>query len=158
MPWSCRVGDGVTRKLLNMSEETPEASEQPTDERWSELRKTVAAALQAGRTDAAEMTEFINTAANEDVRATAIATIKHVSELLEILRNLHELLGAREIVAEKQYKTEIALLDRIQGLSGDAEADALHALAAAYAHLRSFSVAPGWYTPDERHSGSVENS
>jgi hypothetical protein len=63
------------------------------------------------------MTEFINTAANEDVRVTAIAIIKHVSELREILRNLHELLGAREIVAEKQYKTEIALLDRIQGLA-----------------------------------------
>jgi len=145
-----------------MSEETQEPSEQPTDERWRKLHDTVAALMNMGITDIAEMTEMINAARNEDVRATAIATAEHVKALLkpllELYTNLLELLGAREAIAERQYKTEMVLLDRIQGLSENAEVEALYTLSAAYANLRSFSVAPGWYTPDERHSGPVGDS
>jgi hypothetical protein len=154
--------DAVTRKLLNMSEETPEPSEQPTDERWGKLHDVVAALMNMGIADIAEMTEMINAARNEDVRATAISTAEHVKAilkpLLELYKDLVELLGAREVIAERQYKTEMVLLDRIQELSGDAEVEALYTLSATYANLRSNSVAPGWYTPDERHSGPVGNS
>jgi UDP-N-acetylglucosamine enolpyruvyl transferase len=132
----------------------PEEAE-PTDEAWLKLRESVAAAIEIGRTDAAELTELINSAKNEDLRAAVINAERFPALMTDVqtfLEELNKLVGGRELVAERQYKAEIAILDRIQELSKEAPAEDLHMLTETYAQLRHYSVAPGWYAPDVRHS------
>jgi hypothetical protein len=134
--------------------EPPEPTESEgrvRDERWDDLRDYLKAAMEPGFTDVAELTEIINTARNEDLRAKLNETVEQLVKPLEswksIMRRFQGLVKGREIIAEKQADTEADLLDRIREVSKQTDsAEGLHTLAAAHAHLRSFSVAPGWYT------------
>jgi hypothetical protein len=146
-----------------MSSERPEegAESQPEarDESWDAIREAVRAAMDMGITDSSELAELINATRNEDLRATVNTIIEPLNEWRALMERLSELLSAREAVAEKQYQTELDLLNRIREVGKEADTpDGLYALAAAYAQLRAFSVAPGWYVPDVRHTGPDESS
>lgn len=143
-----------------MSNETPPLEpEKPQrrDESWNDLHKFFKAAVDSGITNTSEMAELLEATKNEDFRAKGLAVINEIAEQMdnwrELIKRLDELLGGRESVAEQQHKTELVLLERIQELGKEALAEDLRALAEAYNMLRSVSVAPGGYTPDERHSG-----
>lgn len=148
---------------LAMPDEPPAESEepQPRDERWDELRVFVKATMGIGITDVSEMTEIINATKTEDLRADLNKIIERLTkplfEWLKILQRFEGLVEARELMAEKQTLTEAALLDRIKEVSKETDSpDGLHSLAAAYAQLRYLSVAPGFYTPDIRHTDDVD--
>lgn len=149
-----------------MSTETPppEPEEpQPRDEQWDKLRDFVKAAMDVGITDVSELTELVNATRNEDLRATINTTIEQLAKPLKewqaIMKQFSDLVNARELIAEKQAQTEVALLDKIHELSKEAQTpEDLYTLAAAYTQLRHLSVAPGFYTPDVRHTGPDESS
>nr|AIA10976.1 Unknown Function [uncultured bacterium] len=111
------------------------------------------------RTDAQELKELIDATENEDLRATANIVAETTKEMLAKARELHEILrklvSGRENIAGEQLRTELALYDRIQAMSQSAQSpEDLLTLATTYVQLRSVSVAPGWYDPDTRHSGT----
>ena len=133
---------------------------QPRDEPWDELREFVKAGMEAGITDASELKDIFNRTKNEDLRATAnelIESFARQSEAAQGLREqLQKLIGGRELVATRQYQTELTILGRIEELSKQAQADDLHLLAETYVLVRHYSVAPGTYYPDVRHTDDLE--
>jgi hypothetical protein len=140
-------------------EETPEPTEPPTDERWLRLSEFVRAAFDMGRPDLLELHDLVNLTENEELRATADTLVDAVMKIILDLRENHErlkqIVGGRESIAGEQLKTELALLERIQEASkATQDPQDLYTLAITYGELRSASVAPGWYDPDRRHSGT----
>jgi hypothetical protein len=127
------------------------------DEAWPELAehvKQASAALESGLIDARGILDLVETADDAEVRSTVanyIHTFIRVAEgVYEAVESLQQFLGGREAIAHAQYTAELRLLSRIDELGKDAGAEALSKLAGAYAALRSVSVAPGVYEPDDR--------
>lgn len=138
-------------------EESEEPEEPPRDEPWDELRAAIEAALNMGLTDVSDLTDMINRARNEDLRAAFNDATAQLAERMTrwraTLEPFRRMINARDILAERQSQTEKTLLERIAEVSKETDSpDGLYALAAAYAQLRSMSVAPGWYVPDIRHT------
>lgn len=138
----------------------PDEEEPPeplTDERWRALRESVAAAMEMGITDVSELKELIDATENEELRATANILVERTREMLAKAREYHELVsrlvGGREHIAGEQFRTEMALYERVCAMSKEAQSpEDLFTLATTYAQIRSASLAPGWYDPDTRHS------
>jgi hypothetical protein len=142
----------------SLAAESPEL-EQPdsADESWPDLAehvKRASAALESGLIDARGILELVETAGDAEVRNTVanyIHSFIRVAERMQTtVESLHEFVSGRGAIAYAQYTVELSLLSRLAELSKDAGAEALSKLAGAYAALRSTSVAPGMYEPDDR--------
>jgi hypothetical protein len=134
-------------------------SEQPDSvgDSWSELADRVTeacAAHEAGLIEARGILDLVETADDAELRSTVANYIHSFIRLTErthaTVTSLQQLLAGREAIAHAQYTAELKLLSRIDELGKDAGAEALSKLAGAYAALRSISVAPGVYEPDDR--------
>jgi hypothetical protein len=132
--------------------------EQPdsVNECWPELAERVkqaAAALESGLIDARGILDLVETADDAEVRSTVanyIHSFIRVSERVHVaVESLHQLLDGRETISHAQYRAELTLLTRMHELGKDAGAEALSKLAGAYAALKSNSVAPGVYEPED---------
>ena len=111
-----------------MSIEPPEPAKQEEpkepharDERWDDIRASVKAAYEMGFTDVAELAEIIDATRNEDLRAAVNNILERLAESRRkwraLVEQFAELIGAREIIAEKQVQAEEALLTRINELT-----------------------------------------
>jgi hypothetical protein len=145
-----------------LSDEAPAAgpseSERPDSvgESWSELADRVTqacAAHEAGLIEARGILDLVETADNAELRSTVANYIHSFIRLAErthaTVVSLQQFLAGGEVIAHAQYTAELKLLSRIDELGKDAGAEALSKLAGAYAALRSVSVAPGVYEPDD---------
>jgi hypothetical protein len=82
------------------AEPAEQPGEPPTDERWQALRETVAAAIEANRTDVQELKELIDATENEDLRTMTHIVVERAKVMSE--RALHEVLSkvvtGREVI------------------------------------------------------------
>lgn len=128
----------------------------PADESWFDLAehvKRASAALESGLIDARGILELVETAGDAELRST-VANYLHsfvrVAERTQAsVESLHEFVSGRGAIAYAQYTAELGLLSRLAELSKDAGVEALSKLAGAYAALRSASVIPGMYEPED---------
>jgi hypothetical protein len=111
------------------------------------------AAHEAGLIEARGILDLVETADNAELRSTVANYIHSFIRLAErthaTVVSLQQFLAGGEVIAHAQYTAELKLLSRIDELGKDAGAEALSKLAGAYAALRSVSVAPGVYEPDD---------
>jgi hypothetical protein len=127
------------------------------------LRKLAGVAKDLGITDVASFTDALDAARNDGRGAELFKPIKalvdqfagqsdNTKSLSELGARLKAMVGGRETLAEMQRKTEMALLRRIEELSGTATVDGVLDLAAAYAHISRATIAPG---EDRQPSGPL---
>lgn len=141
-----------------MSTDTPEPEEEhpeAVDRTWFDIKKAREAADGLSVMDLSEVEDILRATKNEEILAKSLEMLTRVKENMEGVQKVFvavdNLLGAREAIAEQQYRTEMALFTRIRQLSKQADAEDLKALADAYSTLRNYGVAPGAY-PDDRDS------
>ena len=160
---------GGTFSLMPQDRSPQHEPDQPTgDDPLAGLRKLASLAKELGVTDVASFTEMLESARNEGRGAELFKPLKALVDQFsgqkentksrsELGARLMALVAGRETVAEMQYKTEIALLRRIEELSSTAPIEGVVDLATAYARLCSVNVVPGEPIPDDRRAGERPN-
>jgi hypothetical protein len=123
------------------------------DDPLAPLRKLASVAKELGINDVGMFTDMLEAARNEGRGAEVFKPLKALVEQFSSQDNtksaadlgsrLRALVsGGRESVSERQYKTEIALLRRIEELSSTAPIDGVVELVTAYARLRTAAPVP----------------
>lgn len=132
----------------------PDPDQPVADDPLAGLRKLAGVAKELGITDVASFTDALETARNEGRGAELFKPLKALVDqfsgqadstksLSDLGARLKAMVGGRETLAEMQRRTEMALLRRIEELSGTAPTEEVLDLATAYARICRATALPG---------------
>jgi hypothetical protein len=142
-----------------MAPDRSDPDQPAADDPLAGLRKLAGLAKDLGITDVASFTDALEAARNEGRGAELFKPLKAMVEqfagqgdnntksLSDLGARLKSMVAGRENVVELRQRTEMALLRRIEELSGTAPIDGVLDLATAYARLCGATVTAGQEPP-----------